>query len=141
MAHYLQATSLKVGSMVFHVIMFIWDFLLDLVAIVRLSNDAKDLEILLLQQQPHIVERKQKRGPIIPRWQKIPLAVLAMRLEQKSDNASDTLRQTILLFKPETVVSWYWDLDRACYGLVLCQETCAERCAGSSRCLASNLSQ
>ena len=112
MAHYLQAISLEVGSMVFHVIMFIWDFLLDLVAIVRLSNDAKDLEILLLRQQLRIVERKQKRGPIIPRWQKIPLAVLAMRLKQKSDNASDALRQTILLFKPETVVSWHRDLVR-----------------------------
>jgi putative transposase len=112
LAHYLQTISLGVGSMVFHVIMFLWDFLLDLVAIVSLSNDAKDLEILLLRQQLRIVERKQKRGPIIPRWQKIPLAVLAIRLKQKADNASDALAQSIFLFKPETLISWHRDLVR-----------------------------
>ena len=105
LAHYLQAISLEVGSMVFYVIMFLWDFLLDLVAIVSLSNDAKDLEILLLRQQLRIVERKQKRGPTIPRWQKVPLAVLAMRLKQKTSTVHDALERTMFLFKPEYLLN------------------------------------
>lgn len=112
LAHHLQSISLEVGSIVFNVIMFLWDFLLDLVAIVSLSNDAKDLEILLLRQQLRIVERKQKRGPTIPRWQKIPLAVLAMRLKQKTSNVHDALERTMFLFKPETLISWHRDLVR-----------------------------
>ena len=34
---------------------------------------------MLLRQQLRIVERKQPGGPHIPRWQKVPLAALAMR--------------------------------------------------------------
>ena len=112
LAHYLQTVSLEVGSMGFHVIMFLWGFWLDLVAIVNLSSDAKDLKILLLRQQLWIVERKQKRGPTIPRWQKIPLAVLAIRLKQKTSHVHDALERTILLFKPETLISWHRDLVR-----------------------------
>jgi hypothetical protein len=51
---------------------------LDLAAVIRMGENEKDLEILLLRQQLRIVERKQARGPQIPRWQKVPLAVLAV---------------------------------------------------------------
>jgi len=40
----------------------------------RMTDDEKDLEIILLRQQLQIVERNQARGPQIPRWQKVPLA-------------------------------------------------------------------
>jgi hypothetical protein len=59
--------------MFFRVILFVWDFVLDLAAISRMTDDEKDLEILLLRQQLRIVERKQERGPQIPRWQKVPV--------------------------------------------------------------------
>jgi hypothetical protein len=49
-----------------------------------LTEGERDLEILLLRQQLGIVERKQERGPQIPRWQKVPLAVVAVRLKQKA---------------------------------------------------------
>ena len=46
----------------------------------RLSDEEKDLELLLLRQQLRIVERKQARGPQLPQCQKVPLAMLAVRL-------------------------------------------------------------
>lgn len=52
--------------MFFRVILFVWDFVLDLAAVSRMMGDEKDLEILLLRQQLRIVERKQERGPQIP---------------------------------------------------------------------------
>jgi hypothetical protein len=54
---------------------FVWEFVLDLVVVMRMTNDEKDLEIMLLRQQLRIVERKQKRGPQLPRWQKIPVCL------------------------------------------------------------------
>jgi hypothetical protein len=50
---------------------------MDVLAVSRLSDEEKELELLLLRQQLWIVERKQARGPQIPRWQKVPLAMLA----------------------------------------------------------------
>ena len=56
--------------MFFRVMLFVRQFVLDLIAVMRLTDDEKDLEVVLLRQQLRIVERKQARGPHIPRWQK-----------------------------------------------------------------------
>jgi hypothetical protein len=80
---------------------------LDLAAGSRLAEDDKDLEIMLLRQQLRIVEWKQPRGPHIPRWQKVPLTALAMRLKGKSPNARQKLTESIILFNPETVLDWH----------------------------------
>jgi hypothetical protein len=58
--------------LVFQVILTLFELLLDVAAVVRLTDDEKDVEIILLRQQLRIVERKQQRGPWIPRWQKVP---------------------------------------------------------------------
>ncbi len=55
--------------MAFRALLFAWEFLLDVLAVSRMTDDEKELEILLLRQQLRIVERKQERGPQIPRWQ------------------------------------------------------------------------
>jgi hypothetical protein len=52
---------------VYRVLLFVWCFVLDLVAIIYMTDEQKDVETLLLRQQLRIVERKQKRGPHIPR--------------------------------------------------------------------------
>ena len=98
--------------MFFRAMMFVWEFVLDLVMVMRMTEDAKDLEIMLLRQQLRIVERKQKRGPQIPRWRKVPLAVLTTRLKDKATNAWTTLSESVRLFKPETVIGWHRDLVR-----------------------------
>jgi hypothetical protein len=70
------------ATMVFRVVLFLWEFLMDVLAVSRLSDEEQELEILLLRQQLRIVERRQERGPQIPRWQKLPLAMLAVRLKE-----------------------------------------------------------
>jgi hypothetical protein len=72
--------------MVFQMILFLWRFLRDVLAVSRLSKDEKDPELLLLRLQLRIVERIQERGPHIPRWQKVPLAMLAVRLKERARN-------------------------------------------------------
>jgi hypothetical protein len=93
--------------MVFRIVLFIWEFVLDLVAVSRLTDGEKDLEILLLRQQLRIVERKQDRGPQIPRWQKVPLVALAIRLKQKAHHSRQALDDSVRLFKPATVIGWH----------------------------------
>jgi hypothetical protein len=44
--------------MFFCVMMFVWEFVLDLVAVLGMTDDDKDVEIMLLRQQLRIVERK-----------------------------------------------------------------------------------
>jgi hypothetical protein len=96
----------------FRVLMFMWDFGLDVLAVSRLTADEKAVEILLLRQQLRIVERKQPRGPIIPRWQKVTLVALVMRLKKKATNAKAAIAESLRLFKPETVVDWHRALVR-----------------------------
>ncbi len=91
--------------MFFRVMLLVWQFLLDLVAVLRMTDDEKDLEIMLLRQQRRIVERKQARGPQIPRWQKVPLAAFAVRMKDKATNAREALTESVRLFKPDTVWS------------------------------------
>ena len=93
--------------MIFRLILFVWAFVLDLAAVSRLAEDEKDLEILLLRQQLRMVERKQPRGPHLPRWQKVPLAALAMRLKGKTTQAREKLEESVLLFRPDTVSGWH----------------------------------
>ncbi|NDJ77904.1 MAG: hypothetical protein GYB65_16770 [Chloroflexi bacterium] len=69
--------------MYFRVMLFVWQFMLELVAVMQMTDDEKDAEIMLLRQRLRIVERKQARGPQIPRWQKVPLAALAVRGDQQ----------------------------------------------------------
>ena len=37
--------------MFFRVMMFVWESLLDLVAVMRMADDEKDIQIMLLRQQ------------------------------------------------------------------------------------------
>jgi urease gamma subunit len=93
--------------MVFRIILFVWGFMMDLASIRGMGSDEKDLEILLLRQQLRIVERKQERGPQIPRWQKVPLAMLAVRLKKQARDGKVALEESVRLFKPATVLGWH----------------------------------
>ena len=85
--------------MVFRVVLFVWEFLMDVLAVSRLSDEEKELEILLLRQQLWIVERKQERGPHIPRRQKVPLAMPAVRLKGRARKRTSCKRQIIAMQK------------------------------------------
>ena len=98
--------------MFFRVMLFGWQFVLDLVDVLGMTDDEKDVEIMLLRQQLRIVERKQARGPQIPRWQKVPLAALTVRMKDKASNAREALAESVRLFKPDTVIGWHRALVR-----------------------------
>jgi hypothetical protein len=93
--------------MFFRVMLFVWQFVLDLVAVMRMTDDEKDLEIMLLRQQLRVVERKQERGPQLPRWEKVPPAALAVRMKNKASNAREALAESVRLFKPDTLGGWH----------------------------------
>jgi hypothetical protein len=86
--------------MPFRVRLFVWQFALDLGGVMRMTDDEKALEIMLLRQQLRIVERKQARGPQIPRWQEVPLAALIVWLKDRATNARTALTASVRLFKP-----------------------------------------
>jgi putative transposase len=96
----------------FRIILFLWEFVMDLIAIGGIGCEEKDLEILLLRQQLRIVERKQERGPHIPRWQKVPLAMLAVRLKKQARDGKAALAESVRLFKPATVIGWHREMAR-----------------------------
>jgi putative transposase len=98
--------------MVFQILLFVWEFMMDIASINGMRSDEKDLEILLLRQQLRIVERKQGRGPQIPRWQKVPLAMLTMRLKKQARDGKVALKESVRLFKPATVIGWHQALVR-----------------------------
>jgi putative transposase len=100
------------GLMAYSLLTFFLTFLLDVFTVRHRQDHDKDLEILLLRQQLRIVQRRQKRGPAIPRWQKLPLAVLAARLLRAGAKANDLLEASALLFKPATLLRWHRDLVR-----------------------------
>jgi putative transposase len=60
-----------------------------------------------LRQQLRMVERKQARGPQMPRWQKLPLVALAVRLKAKASNGRAVLAESVRLFKPNTLLGWH----------------------------------
>lgn len=98
--------------MIYTIVMYFLACLGDLITAKRMSGDEKALEIALLRLQLRIVERRQERGPHIPRWQKVPLAVLADRLKERSQRAKEKLEAIILLFRPATLINWQRVLGR-----------------------------
>src|SRR5690349_2732791 len=98
--------------MFFQLVLFAWFFVLDLAAVSRLTESAKDLEITVLRQQLRIVERTQQRGPQIPRWQKVPFGALVMCWKAKAAKCHHQLKHSLLLFKPETLLGWHRELVR-----------------------------
>lgn len=69
-----------------------------------MSDNEKDLEILLLRHQLDILERKQKRLVRPNRAEKLILAVLIARLKQATKRPAGQLRDVIRIFQPETVL-------------------------------------
>ncbi len=72
----------------------------------------KDLEILVLRYQLRILHRTLPRQTYLSPWQRLVLAVLAAKLKDLSLRLGTPWRQSILLFRPETVLRWHRDLVR-----------------------------
>ena len=82
------------------------------ITIGRLSDLEKDLEILVLRQQLSILQRKLNH-PIKPnRVEKMALAVLTTKIKRISHQSTNQLRDSIRIFRPETILRWHRELVR-----------------------------
>lgn len=86
--------------------------LLELILLRRQSDQAKDLQILLLRRQLEIVQRKLDRPLRISRAEKFSLALLTIRLKRITGDSAKELRDVIRIFQPETVLKWHRELVR-----------------------------
>ena len=97
---------------IFQLFLCWWSFILDRALVHRISEREKDIEIMLLRQQLRIVERRQRRGPGLERWDKLPLVALMQRLRMGTTHWRERLSVSMLLFKPDTVLKWHRQLVR-----------------------------
>ena len=90
----------------------IFSTILSILNITRLSNQEKDLEILILRQQLLILQRKHD-SPIKPnRVEKITLAFLTARLKRITHRSANQLRNVIRIFQLETILRGHRELVR-----------------------------
>jgi len=83
---------------------------LDLLTLHNLLDKDKDLELLVLRQQIRILERRLGK-PVRPsRIEKILLTVTAVQLEERVREGRKQFNDSILLFKPATVLKWHREL-------------------------------
>jgi putative transposase len=98
--------------MVWFIIGHLFTTLLAWLQIGRLSQQDKDLEILLLRQQLDILERTLDQPVRVSKVEKLTIAVLAAKLKATTKQSTARLRAVIRLFQPETVLKWHRELVR-----------------------------
>jgi hypothetical protein len=85
-----------------HIFVTIFSF----INIRRLSDQEKDLEIMILRQQLSILHRKLNH-PIRPtRIEKLTIGVLASKFKRTTHQTANQLWDVIRIFQPETVLRW-----------------------------------
>ena len=95
----------------FWILTLVVSWILDLLAAVRWSDHEKDLEILILRHQIGVLGRDVKR-PSVARLEKLTLALQANRLKDRANLSRRQLRQSVLIFTPETFLGWHRTLVR-----------------------------
>jgi len=90
----------------------IFSILLSLNRVSRLSENDKDLEIIILRHQLDVMVREQKQ-PIRPnRVEKATLALLTAQLKKNTQRTIRQLGDVIRIVRPETVIRWHRELVR-----------------------------
>ncbi len=87
-------------------------FLVDLVVGTRPGNRDKDLQLLVLRHQVRLLQRQRPRPPRLTRGEKLTLAVLAAALARLTAGPRCQLDRYLLLFKPDTILTWHRALVR-----------------------------
>ncbi len=98
--------------MLYYLFAGVFAVLLDGLTMRRVSERQQDLELLLLRQQLRILQRKRTQSPHISYGEKLLLAVLTMKLVRLARTSHARLRQSLVLFTPETVLQWHRELVR-----------------------------
>jgi len=84
----------------------------DLIYIIGLTKNDKELEIFILRQQIRISQRKTPKTPRISDPERILLSTLTEKFLHSSELARQRLHQVMLIFRPETVLRWHHHLVR-----------------------------
>jgi putative transposase len=94
------------------VVMQVLSTLIEWIRIGRLSEQEKDLEILVLRKQLAIVEQQLDKPVPLSRAERLTLAVISAKLKAVSGRSLKQMREVIRLVQPETVLKWHRELVR-----------------------------
>jgi hypothetical protein len=86
--------------MIFSPLMSLFSLFFDLLAILGLAKNDKDLELINLAQQLRILLRKMKTTPRISHPERVILAALTNRYRQSTVDARQRLHHFMLIFEP-----------------------------------------
>jgi hypothetical protein len=86
--------------------------MISIMRIGRMSEQEKDLEILIMLQQLAILQRKQEKPVKTNRAEKMMLAILTAKLKAVKWWSAGQLRGILRIVQPETVLGWHRDLVR-----------------------------
>ena len=108
--------------MIWFVFGHIFSTIISLVRLSRLSENDKDIEILILRHQLDVMVRKQNH-PVRPnRAEKTILAVLTVQMKQATKRTIGQLGEIIRIVRPETVIRWHKELVRRKWTYLSVQE-------------------
>jgi len=96
--------------MAWFILHHIFSTILSIINITRLSNQEKDLEILILRQQFSILQRKHNSPISSHPVEQITLALLTARLKCITHRSANHMRDVIRIFQPDTVLRWHREL-------------------------------
>lgn len=90
----------------------IFSTILSLIQVSRLSDQDKDLEVIILRHQLAVMTRLHDK-PVKPnRTEKMTLAVLTTKLKRSQNRTTHQLRSIIRIIQPDTVLRWQRELVR-----------------------------
>jgi putative transposase len=98
--------------MVWAVVRQVFSTLLELIQIGRLSDQEKELEILVLRKQLAMLERQLDKPVRLSRAERLTLAVIGAKLKTVSGRSVKQLRDVIRIVQPETMLRWHRELVR-----------------------------
>ena len=96
--------------MISFIVMHLFSTVLDWFRIGQLTDQEKNLEILLLRQQLAIAQRKLHKPVRSYRVKRLTVTVVATKLKSATGRTTAQLRQVIRIFQPETVLCWHRQL-------------------------------
>jgi hypothetical protein len=85
----------------------LWCFitiLMDVVATLKVAQDEKNLEILMLRQQVRILQRKLPSSPRISKPEKLILNAIASQMKQTTLGFRKRRQRSLLLFEPDALL-------------------------------------